>query len=102
MEEIGNENGSKIDNEKEKKTVKPREITYQVGWKKGRMLVGNPVVSPPPASKRTGPRQLLDLCHRYLFKEAPLPSSAVLEYCLWALPVVSFLLTVLLVYMLVY
>ena len=78
----------------------PREITYQVGWKKGKIQLDKgqePAVtpkSPPPLP----PRSFWTVIHTYAWKEAPIFPQAWCYGVLWALPVLSFLLILGLVY----
>ncbi|MCR8643918.1 hypothetical protein NV379_14780 [Paenibacillus sp. N1-5-1-14] len=102
MEENEKEINSESNHSPDKGQAKPREITYHVGWKKGKMHVGEPPVSSATTYRQTRSSQLIDLCYRIYLKQVPMPPSSAVPYVLWALPIVSFSLTVLLVYMLVY
>lgn len=87
----------------DKKPLK-REITYQVGWKKGRMEVGG-------NGKVTGGNKdvllfnsarWMNFMARTAWKAGPQLSGNVVSGLLWAVPPVAFLLIWLLVYLLGY
>jgi hypothetical protein len=86
----------------DKKLLK-REITYQIGWKKGRMEIGD-------NGKVTGGRTdvlfnfagWIHIMARTAWRAAPQLSENALSGLLWAVPPVAFLLIWLLVYLLGY
>ncbi|WP_127579998.1 hypothetical protein [Paenibacillus koleovorans] len=79
-----------------------REITYQIGWKKGKMEVGanGKKAAVPESSIELSSR--LEGVQRFFMRSAyrstPAPSAKVLFVLLGALPIVSFLMTWVLVF----
>jgi hypothetical protein len=79
-----------------------REITYQVGWKKGTIRLGSQNPPPDKAEDASGRlHAILRLMERYLWRPAPFVSERWLSYVLWAVPVVSFIASLALVFALV-
>jgi len=90
-------------NGEEDRGGKTREITYQVGWKKGRIQIGDDstrqLKPAPEEAPPSGMNATVTLLHRSL-REAPLPSGQAAFRLALALPVVVFALTALLLYLL--
>ncbi|MEK8130615.1 hypothetical protein WMW72_22165 [Paenibacillus filicis] len=86
---------------------KNREITYQVGWKRGKITLAKPDHASIPdlpqtsdSSERAIQESPLQAWNRMvLWRKAPVPGNAVvLTVCLFALPAVLFTLFVWAVY----
>lgn len=81
-----------------------RQITYQVGWKRGTIQL--PGTSRPPTAAASGKREGLDAIEALLCRTAwrPMPwlPRFLLWPTLWAMPVLSFALTVILAYLLMH
>ncbi|MBP1989211.1 hypothetical protein [Paenibacillus eucommiae] len=88
---------------KEDKRAKQRELTYQVGRKKGKIERGAKEGKGAPlaesAKSKTADREHAKLL--FLWKQAPELPQALLLPILYLLPAISFLLTILLVYLLI-
>lgn len=78
-----------------------REITYQVGWRRGSIHYKDkqPSAGSPPVPTPSGRAdQAARWACKYLWREAPYPNGTVLAAFLWAVPAVGFATVVWLVY----
>lgn len=80
-----------MDGERNQRPVK-REITYRVGWKKGKLEIGeNGRVTGAESGVVFLEKALwLRLLDRYVWKRAPFVPERALPALLWTLPAVSF------------
>ncbi|WP_248924949.1 hypothetical protein [Paenibacillus hamazuiensis] len=83
-----------------------REITYQVGWKRGKIRHESQDGTEQGRGKPDElPRTRIETVHlflnRYLFRPVPTVSERLLPYVLWTLPAVSFFVCLTLVYILI-
>lgn len=78
-----------------------REITYQVGWKKGRIRwTDSTSLQAAPASAASEESKLWRLLVRFVWKQAPVLTPSMVFPFLIMLSLISFVLTVALVYQL--
>lgn len=90
-------------NESKEPKKELREITYQVGWKRGKIQYNDQVPTHQASVLKvqsTESSKLWQLHLRYIWKRVPVCPSAMALPLLLAVPVISFLLTVFLVYQL--
>jgi hypothetical protein len=81
-----------------------REITYQVGRKRGKIQWndhGNPLTADAELGNHA-PSKLWELLQRFAWRAAPILPSFLLLPFMYALPAVIFVLTIVLVYSLVH
>lgn len=89
--------------EQPRKQPRAREITYRVGWKKGKLEVGenNQVTASESAVVFMEKALWLRLLDRYIWRRAPFLPLAAIPYLLIALPLLTFGFVWWMVYMLV-
>ncbi|NOU97906.1 hypothetical protein GC093_32470 [Paenibacillus sp. LMG 31456] len=81
-----------------------REITYQVGWKRGKIKLNtaHPVDCGEPAAQIEGTKNLLSgidsLNLRWLWRPVGLIKDEVLQVVLWVFPVIAFGISMWLIY----
>ncbi|MDF2670648.1 MAG: hypothetical protein K0R67_2954 [Paenibacillus sp.] len=77
-----------------------RELTYQVGWKKGRMEIGKngKVTNHRPDNAPSNASALVRFMERTAWKPAFRITDSIMIAILWSVPPVAFFLTWLLVY----
>ncbi|RKN85059.1 hypothetical protein [Paenibacillus ginsengarvi] len=81
--------------EERRKNAGSRELTYQVGWKKGKLKVGENgrVTSSESAVFFMEKKSWQRMLERYAWREAPLVPDKALGALLWASPAILFGLT---------
>jgi hypothetical protein len=87
--------------ETEEKSGKQREITYQIGWKKGKIQKHDPNQSAVDAKRDQLTKSMLFRLHKHIiWRVAPAAPKSWLFPILYLLPALVFMLTFVLVYQL--